>query len=175
MRLLLLLTLCAGWVACAEKSELTLATADNDFIEGTLDGQPFHYASGSFYGSGMDYQLPYSTTGGGGETGTTTQWGGLLVSRIDASFTRAVSLALPGVPLHTYSMPTADLQGTLTQGTLAADSYPGCPHIDSSGLDIVAVSLRIASWDGDQLIGEFVSADPNREVTGSFHLLIARP
>ena len=175
MRLLLLLTLCAGWAACAEKSEITLVTADNDFIAGTLDGQPFHYASSSIYLTGATYEVPFTLTAGEGESGATVQYGGLAARRTDVDAVKTIALELPGIPLHTYTFPAGELAGTLAHGEFADDSYIYCPHIDSSSLDVVPVTVHITSWEGDQLIGAFRAAEPGREVTGNFRLLVARP
>jgi hypothetical protein len=92
---------------------------------------------------------------------------------LDALYLLEVSL--PEEALRQDASLPARVAGTLTWTNLFADSYAGCPHLDTTSTEVLTVQLQLASWNNDALTGSYHSTDADRGGEGQFSLVIDRP
>ena len=164
LTLMLLLTLCLG---CVEKEEYTQALPENDFITGDFAGRAFELVQGSYLPGLATHPAAEETVG---EAATPQQR--FVVRRMDLERGYLLELDLPLTALTT-DLP-AEVTGRLSWMELYADSYPGCPHVDTSSAEVLPVDLQLTGWAEDALTGSYRSTDAARTGAGQFSLVIQR-
>ena len=171
IRHLTLCVFCCLCLGCVEKEEFTQAVPDNDFIEGTFAGRDFHLVQGSYL-AGLETHFIAEQAVDGDAAAPQRR---LLVRRTDEQSSYLLQFDLPLEAVQRGKQLPARVAGTLTWMDLYSDSYPGCPHIDTSSTELLPVSLQLEGWNEDALIGSYQSVDATRTGAGRFSLVIAQP
>ncbi|MEL6276535.1 MAG: hypothetical protein AAFU03_15665 [Bacteroidota bacterium] len=164
-------------LSCRDKQEITLATANDNFIKGSLAGADFYYGSNyqgafpSYYNTQEESDIP--------EENTPQIHGlkpGLVLSRSSSTERDGIKINLQRRDLRTLNYPvdfTNEDGLTIEWIQYYLDSSdPECPHWEAASTQMTDVMLFIESWREDQVVGQYAGTRNGAAILGSFSVTL---